>query len=98
LKITHSNVSGYSCKATRDFSINEVVYDWSDKEVKIRTISKLSELANSPGEALIKERFYLPISSTQVIISENHLENYKFFRPSDDPNCWLDGLTLVTRR
>jgi D-alanine-D-alanine ligase len=97
-KIVHSNVRGFSNKAIRDFSINEVVYDWSDKVVKIRPISKLSELVNSPGEALIKERFYLPVSSTQVIISENHLENYKFFRPSDDPNCWLEGLRLVAKR
>jgi hypothetical protein len=97
-KIAHSNVRGFSCKATCDFSIDQVVYDWSDKEVKLRHISKLSDLANSPGEAQSLARFYLPVSSTQVIISENHLENYKFFRPSDDPNCWLDGLTLVTRR
>jgi hypothetical protein len=32
---------GFSNKATRDFSINEVVYDWSDREVKIRPISEL---------------------------------------------------------
>jgi hypothetical protein len=41
LEVTHSNVRGFSCKATRDFSINEVVYDWSDREVKIRPNTKL---------------------------------------------------------
>jgi hypothetical protein len=97
-EVTHSNVRGFSCKATHDFSEGDVVYNWSNKKVKLRHISKLSDLVNSPGEALTKERFYLPVSSTQVIISENHLENYKFFRPSDNPNCWLDGLTLVARR
>jgi hypothetical protein len=98
LEVVHSNVAGYSCRATRAFSVGETVYDWSDREVKIRPISKLEELTAAPGEALIKERFYLPVSSTHAIVSENHLENYKFFRPSDDPNCWLDGLALTARR
>jgi hypothetical protein len=41
LEVTHSNVRGFSCKATCDFGIDQVVYDWSDREVKIRPNTKL---------------------------------------------------------
>lgn len=33
-----------------------------------------------------------------MITSDNEIDQYKFLRPSENPNCWLDGLRIVARR
>jgi SET domain-containing protein len=97
-RIQHNNNTGYLVKSLRAIKKDEIVYNIISKPIKMKSISDLAKCTNFIGEILIQKRFYVSIDPYLVITSENELDNYKFFKHSDDPNCWLEELYIVARK
>lgn len=89
-KVEYSTSTGYICRSTRAFTKEECVYDFSDKQMKINPLKSLKKIAEAEAQVKLHPRFYLPISDTLVITSENEIDNYRFMQQSTEPNCWLD--------
>lgn len=88
---------GFCCKATKPLMENEAIHDFMRGDVKLGTMNSLARTAGLASQVR-NNRFYLPVSDDLVITSDNEQDNYKFLQPSEDPNCWLDGLKITARK
>lgn len=97
-RVDHQLAAGYCCRSTRLFKQGDVIEDFEAKQVSFTRVDRLEKTAEEDKQVKIASRFYLPVWDQYVITSDNEFDNYKFLRPSEDPNCWIDGLRIVARR